>query len=116
MVSSRNRKVKNFNRILKYWIKCNFVFRVANVAKMMVYSESTKSNPQLYYSVTSPASTIFDVGPTDKLWIGQNRSDDIFVTNVGLAGCLHDVTLDGKPIGLWNFVSSSPSCTACNIE
>lgn len=83
---------------------------------MIIYSESTKNNPEVYYGTTSPASTIFDVGPLDKLWIGQNRSDNIFVTNVGLAGCLHDVTLDGKPIGLWNFISTSPSCTACQNE
>lgn len=91
-------------------------FRIANVAKMMIWSESSKNNPQTYYGTSSPVSTIFDVGPNDKLWIGQNRSDNIFVTNVGLSGSLQDVILDGKPVGLWNFISSSPSCTATQNE
>lgn len=88
-------------------------FRIANVAKMTIYNDSNKDNPHVYHGKTSSKSTIFDVGPNDKLWIGQNRSNDIFVTNVGLAGCLQNVVLDGKPIGLWNFISTSPSCSAC---
>lgn len=61
----------------------------------------------------------FDVLPTDRIWIGgipksQKRPTELIAGN-GLPGCIHQVILDGRQIGLWNFITTAPdmACKAC---
>nr|XP_034195684.1 laminin subunit alpha-1 isoform X1 [Osmia lignaria] len=61
----------------------------------------------------------FDVTAADRVWIGgiprsQRRRTELLANN-GLPGCVHQVILDGKPIGLWNFITTAPdmACRAC---
>lgn len=61
-----------------------------------------------------------DVGPGDVLWVGGLHLAStpgppfLKTRNMGLAGCLHRVVLDGHAIGLWNFASQSAAgCAAC---
>lgn len=60
-----------------------------------------------------------DVSVVDRVWLGgipesQRRPSELRASN-GLPGCVHQVILDGKPIGLWNFVTTAPdmACQAC---
>ncbi|KAL1457473.1 hypothetical protein WDU94_007701 [Cyamophila willieti] len=45
---------------------------------------------------------------------GADYKPPQFLSRVsGLVGCLHQVALDGRPLGLWNFRSQSDSCDVC---
>lgn len=61
----------------------------------------------------------FDITTLDRVWIGgiprsQRKRMELVAPN-GLPGCVHQVILDGKPIGLWNFITTAPdmACRAC---
>lgn len=102
------------------WYKIE-VERTANVAKLIVYNKDTKDKPIEVKGSTSSDFTRFDIGPSDQLWIGGilNTNDPLQTnqlnTETGISGCLSDVTFDGRPIGLWNFVNSTgaKTCAGC---
>ncbi|XP_066580920.1 laminin subunit alpha-1 [Prorops nasuta] len=94
--------------------------RIRHVGKLNVRKQASRSGRYLpVMNSTNSEYSRFDVGTTDRIWIGgilesQRRPSELLAMN-GLPGCVHQVILDGKQIGLWNFVSSAPdsACMAC---
>ncbi|KAK9510148.1 hypothetical protein O3M35_004992 [Rhynocoris fuscipes] len=65
---------------------------------------------------STPGAGRLDVGKGDKVWVGgaDRRHPHLLSTQSGLVGCLHQLYLNGRPIGLWDFSTQNPnSCTAC---
>ncbi|XP_046413773.1 laminin subunit alpha-1-like [Neodiprion fabricii] len=94
--------------------------RTRNVGKLSVRKQTSTSGRYLpVLNSTYPEYGRFDITPGDRVWLGgipesQRRPPELIASN-GLPGCVHQVVLDGKPIGLWNFVTSAPdmACEAC---
>lgn len=64
---------------------------------------------------STPGIARLDVGPFDRAWVGgaENRPPQLLSRQPGLVGCLHQLALDGRPLGLWNFRSQSDTCAVC---
>ncbi|KAK0081679.1 hypothetical protein PV325_011758 [Microctonus aethiopoides] len=94
--------------------------RVRNMGKLSVRRQSATTKKYLpIINATNAEFGRFDVSNNDRVWLGgipvsQKRPTELLATN-GLPGCVHQVILDGKPIGLWNFITSAPdkACKAC---
>ncbi|XP_043271259.1 laminin subunit alpha-1 [Venturia canescens] len=94
--------------------------RIRHKGKLSVRKQSSTSGRYLpVINATNSEFGRFDVMSTDRVWLGgipesQRRPAELRATN-GLPGCIHQVILDGKPIGLWNFITSAPdsACQAC---
>nr|XP_018899369.1 PREDICTED: laminin subunit alpha-1 [Bemisia tabaci] len=56
-----------------------------------------------------------DVSPHDRVWVGgaDHKPAELRSMQPGLVGCLHNLFLDGRPIGLWDFRTQTEGCTAC---
>ncbi|XP_076668102.1 wing blister isoform X2 [Andrena cerasifolii] len=94
--------------------------RVRHVGKLYVRKQSSMSGgyPPVVNSTDSEYGR-FDITTSDRVWIGGiprslRRRTELNATN-GLPGCVHQIILDGKPIGLWNFITTAPdmACRAC---
>lgn len=66
--------------------------------------------PKVVFNATAGGFGRLDAG--DVIWVGGLSEDGVGM-GVGLGGCLHSLKLDGRPIGLWNFRTSSANCGAC---
>ncbi|XP_034944517.1 laminin subunit alpha-1-like isoform X2 [Chelonus insularis] len=94
--------------------------RIRHMGKLSVRKQASTSGKYLpVINSTNSEFGRFDVSSTDRVWIGgipgsQRRPSELLATN-GLPGCIHQVLLDGKPVGLWNFITSAPdkACKAC---
>ncbi|KAL6255156.1 hypothetical protein P5V15_013489 [Pogonomyrmex californicus] len=94
--------------------------RIRHTGKLNVLKQASTSGRYLpVMNSTNSEYGRFDVLPTDRLWIGgipksQRRPAELIAGN-GLPGCIHQVILDGKQIGLWNFITTAPdmACKAC---
>lgn len=103
-----------------YQIEANRNHHVATLSVRKQISTTGKFLPVL--NKTSPNFGRFDVAPTDRIWIGgipdypdiQRQVVELVGTN-GLAGCVHQVVLDDRQIGLHNFVSTTGNnaCEPC---
>lgn len=80
---------------------------------------STSRGYPVVKNSTSSEYGRFDITTSDRVWIGKiprpERRRTELIASTGLPGCIHQVILDGKPIGLWNFVTTAPdmACEAC---
>ncbi|XP_023288824.1 laminin subunit alpha-2 [Orussus abietinus] len=103
----------------------NFWYRVEAertmyVGKLSVRKQLSTSGRYLpAINATSSDYGRLDVTMTDRVWLGgipesQRRPMELIASN-GLPVCVHQVILDGKPFGLWNFVTTAPdmACEAC---
>ncbi|XP_015607311.1 laminin subunit alpha-1 [Cephus cinctus] len=94
--------------------------RIRNTGTLSVRKQSSTSGRYLpVVNSTDPEYGRFDVISTDRIWLGgipesQRRPKELLAGN-GLPCCVHQVILDGRPIGLWNFVTTAPdkACQAC---
>lgn len=97
-----------------YQIEANRTMNVGSLIVRHLGVHANKSVPMLS-AASQPEFTKIVFTPSNKLWIGR-IPNEIYSSDSGL---LHDnelnvvvsnVQLDGKPIGLWNFVSSEGDC------
>ncbi|RLU21684.1 hypothetical protein DMN91_006060 [Ooceraea biroi] len=103
----------------KFWYRVE-AERIRHTGKLSVRKQSSTSGQYLpVINSTNSEYGRFDVLPTDRVWIGgipksQRRPTELLAAN-GLPGCVHQVILDGRQIGLWNFVTTAPdmACKAC---
>jgi len=93
-----------------------FIMRINNVVKLSV--QRTSDSEKAPYEVTGssdPESCRMDLDETANFYIG-GLPDDFEAPRViktkKFNGCLYEVTLDGKRIGLWNFKTAS-GCHGC---
>ncbi|XP_076279706.1 wing blister isoform X1 [Lasioglossum baleicum] len=94
--------------------------RVRHVGKLHVRRQSTMSSERkTVKNMTDSEYGRFDITMSDRVWIGgiprsQRKRAELLASN-GLPGCVHQVILDGKTIGLWNFITTAPdmACQAC---
>ncbi|XP_063216579.1 laminin subunit alpha-1 [Bacillus rossius redtenbacheri] len=104
----------------KFWYRIE-VHRTSNVAKLVVRPQISPENASQADGASAPGYGQFDVGPDDKVWVGGipssvRRPPDLKTASVGgLPGCLYELTLDGRPVGLWNFADEiySGGCVGC---
>ncbi|XP_061943056.1 laminin subunit alpha lam-3 isoform X4 [Apis cerana] len=94
--------------------------RVRHVGKLYVRKQaSTARGYPVVKNSTNSEYGRFDITTSDRVWIGKiprpERRRTELMASSGLPGCIHQVILDGKPIGLWNFVTTAPdmACEAC---
>ncbi|KZC04266.1 Laminin subunit alpha-1 [Dufourea novaeangliae] len=94
--------------------------RVRHIGKLYVQKQTSTFGKNLpVTNSTDSEYGRFDITPSDRVWIGgiprsQRRRAELKAMN-GLPGCVYQVILDGKPIGLWNFITTAPdmACQAC---
>ncbi|XP_014221917.2 laminin subunit alpha-1 [Trichogramma pretiosum] len=94
--------------------------RIRHLGKLSVSKQLSRSNNYLpVVNMTSSEFGLLDVTSLDRIWIGglpelQFKPASL-IAPVGLPACVHQVILDGKPIGLWNFLSNAPdnACRPC---
>lgn len=95
--------------------------RVSNIGRLAVRPQVLPGGSPLasgtpVTNASTPGVGRFDVGPGTRAWVGgaPRRPAQLLSTQPGLVGCLHQLLLDGRPIGLWNFRSNATDmCTAC---
>nr|XP_012147088.1 PREDICTED: laminin subunit alpha-2 isoform X4 [Megachile rotundata]XP_012147089.1 PREDICTED: laminin subunit alpha-2 isoform X4 [Megachile rotundata] len=103
----------------KFWYRIE-AERVRHLGKLYVRKQASRSEK---YSPVMNSTNFeygrFDISMSDRVWIGgiprsQRRRPELLANN-GLPACVHQVILDGKPIGLWNFITTAPdmACQAC---
>ncbi|XP_072763928.1 laminin subunit alpha-1 isoform X2 [Anoplolepis gracilipes] len=103
----------------RFWYRIE-AERTRHTGKLSVHRQTSTSGKYLpVINSTNSEYGRFDVLPTDRVWIGgipksQRRPTELMAAN-GLPGCIHQVILDGRHIGLWNFVTTAPdrACKAC---
>lgn len=96
-------------------------FRVSNIGQLwvrpvVVPEGSSMANTPPAVNSSTPGAGRLDVGKGDRVWVGgaDRRHPHLKSTQSGLVGCLHQLYLNGRPIGLWDFSTQNPnSCTAC---
>ncbi|KAF3427281.1 LOW QUALITY PROTEIN: hypothetical protein E2986_11364, partial [Frieseomelitta varia] len=94
--------------------------RVRHLGKLYVRKQALimREHPSVRNSTDSEYAR-FDITTSDRVWIGKiprtERKRTELVASNGLPACVHQVILDGKPIGLWNFITTAPdmACEAC---
>uniref|UniRef100_A0A8D8X2U9 Laminin subunit alpha-1 n=1 Tax=Cacopsylla melanoneura TaxID=428564 RepID=A0A8D8X2U9_9HEMI len=103
----------------QHWYKIE-AQRISNVGYLLVRPVVLPLGSPLVNALpltnsSTPGIGRFDVGPSDRAWIGgADYKPPQFLSRVsGLVGCLHQVALDGRPLGLWNFRSQTDSCDVC---
>ncbi|KAI4466136.1 netrin/laminin-related [Holotrichia oblita] len=74
--------------------------RFYNTVTMTVNNKTTNA-------VLKHGNVRFDVNPTNLVYVGNASS------MAGLPGCIHDITFNGKNIGLWEFEQTT-SCQGCS--
>uniref|UniRef100_T1HX12 Laminin subunit alpha-2 n=1 Tax=Rhodnius prolixus TaxID=13249 RepID=T1HX12_RHOPR len=95
--------------------------RVSNIGQLwvrpvVVPEGSSMANTPPAVNSSTPGAGRLDVGKGDRVWVGgaDRRHPHLKSTQSGLVGCLHQLYLNGRPIGLWDFSTQNPnSCTAC---
>lgn len=88
--------------------------RTGNIGHLMVVEAVRPDGappPKVVFNATAPGFGRLDTGSV--AWVGGSAEDDTHATAGGLGGCLHSLRLDGRPIGLWNFRTSTTACGAC---
>ncbi|XP_039307072.1 laminin subunit alpha-1 isoform X3 [Solenopsis invicta] len=103
----------------RFWYRIE-AERTRHTGKLNVHKQTSTSGKYLpVINMTNSEYGRFDVLPTDRIWIGgipksQKRPTELIAGN-GLPGCIHQVILDGRQIGLWNFITTAPdmACKAC---
>lgn len=97
--------------------------RVHNLGKLLIRPEVVPSGSSLamgspHTNMSSAGMGRLDINADDLIWIGGIDKAPLppylHSRQHGLIGCLHQVWLDGRPVGLWNFKSQpSGNCSAC---
>ncbi|XP_052132560.1 laminin subunit alpha-1, partial [Frankliniella occidentalis] len=85
--------------------------RTGNIGHLSVSEDARPDGaapPKVVFNATAAGFGRLDPGGV--AWVGGAGSDG---GRAGLGGCVHSLELDGRPIGLWNFRTSSGSCGAC---
>ncbi|XP_053979211.1 laminin subunit alpha-1-like isoform X1 [Hylaeus volcanicus] len=106
----------------RFWYRIE-AERIRHVGKLLVRKQSSTIGRKIetLTNKTESKYSRFDITTSDRVWIGgipkdlsQRRRIELISTS-GLPGCVHRVILDGKSIGLWNFITTAPdmACIAC---
>lgn len=78
----------------------SFYFRIYNVINMTV-------NNQTDSTIIKFGNVRFNISPVNLIYVGNASG------MTGLPGCIHDITFNGKKIGLWEFEQTS-RCEGCS--
>jgi hypothetical protein len=90
------------------------------MGKLSISKQLTRYSKYLpVMNKTSSEFGRFDVSSMDRIWLGglselKVKPSELLASS-GLPGCVHQVILDDKQIGLWNFISNAPdnACEPC---
>ncbi|XP_033151119.1 laminin subunit alpha-1 isoform X1 [Drosophila mauritiana] len=94
-----------------YHVEANRTLNLGSlvVRRMNNYGELTPPNPVTITGSTDTEHTRFYQSRSDRISLGGFASKDLQFTP-GLNVVVHQVEVDNKPLGLWNFVTSEGSC------
>lgn len=97
-----------------YQIEANRTMNVGSLIVRHLGVHANRSVPMLS-AASQPEFTRIVVVPTNKLWIGRipdetYPSDSGLLRDNELSVVVSNVLVDGKPIGLWNFVNNEGAC------
>ncbi|CAK9806681.1 Laminin subunit alpha-1 [Anthophora quadrimaculata] len=102
----------------RFWYRIE-AERVHHLGRLYVRKQSSPTAGYPVMNATNSEYGRFDITTSDRVWIGgipsfQRKRSELIAPN-GLPGCVHQVILDGKPIGLWNFITTAAemACKAC---
>ena len=77
----------------------------------------TQDEPDSVVNTTTTESTVLDVDPyTVKFYIGGVPDDagiSEVLVNSRFQGCVEEVTFNGSPVGLWDFVQGENNGNGC---
>ena len=80
----------------------------------------TEDEPDSVVETTTDSSTVLDINPSSvKFYIGGVPFDagiDDLLVNRRFQGCIEEVTFDGVPVGLWNFVDGDQNNNGCDMR
>lgn len=98
------------------WYKVE-VFRVGNVATLSVKRkpDGARDDPQEVTGAAPPGFGKMDLDPSSHFFVGgvpESIPQTRELTATTFVGCLHEVILDGKQVGLWNFLTNE-GCDGC---
>lgn len=88
-------------------------FRIGSSVSVYVDAPYGGQSDPLDYQGADEESTILDLAPNDFIHIGgfSKEKRPGLVSN-GLSGCIYNLQVNGKRIGLWNFVGNE-GCAPC---
>ncbi|XP_041451135.1 laminin subunit alpha-1 isoform X1 [Drosophila obscura] len=94
-----------------YHVEANRTLNLGSlvVRRMNNYGVLTPSNPVTITGSTDTEHTRFYQSRNDRISLGGFASRDLQLTP-GLSVVVHQVEVDNKPLGLWNFVDSEGRC------
>ncbi|XP_035204465.1 laminin subunit alpha-1-like [Stegodyphus dumicola] len=117
-VITHEQKIETNDQLLKNerWFKIE-ANRIGNIGTLSVKRTPDGQKPDpLEVSGASPAGyTKMDLDSSSNFFVGGFPDNFLAPSEVrasSFSGCLYEVLLDGKPVGLWNFVSSI-GCDGC---
>ncbi|XP_078669751.1 laminin subunit alpha-2-like isoform X2 [Branchiostoma floridae x Branchiostoma belcheri] len=93
--------------------------RVSGSGELRVQLSSDKDDAAPETGQAPPGYTILDVDSNDDLYLGgvppdkQQALEAATILTSEFNGCLGEVLLDDKPIGLYNFATTSGECSGC---
>ncbi|XP_066271321.1 laminin subunit alpha-2-like [Branchiostoma lanceolatum] len=93
--------------------------RVSSSGELRVQLSSAKDMADPVTGSAPPEYTILDVDSSDDLYLGgvpPEKEQDLQAATILTSefnGCLGEVLLDDKPIGLYNFATTSGTCMGC---
>ncbi|XP_075525225.1 wing blister isoform X1 [Dermacentor variabilis] len=98
------------------WYKVE-VFRVGNVATLSVKRkpDGARDDPEEITGAAPAGFGKMDLDSSSHFYVGavpDNISAAQELTATTFVGCLHEVILDGKQVGLWNFLTNE-GCDGC---
>ncbi|KAF7990369.1 hypothetical protein HCN44_000174 [Aphidius gifuensis] len=107
------------SQIDKNWYRITAI-RTRNTGTLTVQKEILTTQKIITVANNTNADFgLFDVTNNDHIWLGglpqfQRRPPELIASN-GLPGCVHQVIFNDKPIGIWNYITTSPNkaCGAC---
>lgn len=109
-----------FKKVYNFCINKFLFQRIRHLGRLTVHKQSSRSTK--FLQVQNKTSSEFgrlDVSSIDRVWFGgipefEDKPNEL-LANGGLPGCVHQAVLNGKPIGLWNFVTTAAdnACQPC---
>lgn len=96
---------------------------IHNLGKLSIRPQVVPNGSSLamgspHTNISTAGTGRLDINSDDQIWIGGLDKVPLppylHSRQHGLVGCLHQVWLNGRPVGLWNFKSQpSGTCSAC---
>lgn len=96
-----------------YYIEANRTLNVGSLLVRRMTNSGTLSDEQSVTDASNAENTRFFTSTTDRIWLGgipNNVETEDLITDPGLNVIVHQVNIDNRDLGLWNFIYSEGQC------